>query len=257
MLRLVRRLAPLVLIACLGCGGALFNQISQTGYFLIGTSTIRPFNVSDGSLLGVNITLAQPMRDICYRSDGQLYGVGADQKLYRINTFNGACTAAASTGLGFVANSFGMAIYPGTSQLRLVVSSGENYRYNAQIGTLINQDPNLAFAGGDVNSGVPTVAALAYQDSSTPVLFGIDGARDVLVKITNENNGTTSTVGPLGFNAAGDVSLSIDQSTNTGIAVWDGGGSPGIYRINLTTGAATLISSAPTGVDGVAAPFAN
>ena len=236
------------------CGGTILDHGSDTGWLLIGSSAIRPFNVSDGTLLGANVPLSQPIRDICLRSDGQLYGVGSNQFLYRIDTFSGVCTPAANSSLGFANNSFGIAIYPGTSQLRLVVSTGENYRYNAQIGTLINQDPNLNFQSGDANSGVPTVAAIAYKDGNTPQLFGIDGARDALVRITSENSGTTTTVGALGTNAGGDISMAIDMNTGTALAVWDGGGAPGLYRIDLSTGAATLVTSSIAGADGIAIP---
>jgi len=75
--------------------------------------------------------------------------------------------------------------------------------------------------------------------------------RGVLCLQNPPNNGTLTTVGPLGVAATGATGFDI-FSPNAGYASLVVGGQTGLYRVNLTTGAATLVNALPAGVTDIA-----
>jgi hypothetical protein len=114
--------------------------------------------------------------------------------------------------------------------------------------------PDVAFAASDPNFGVdPNIVDIAYSNNfvgaSSTTLYGIDTRLDVLVTI-NPTTSQLTTVGPLGVdvNAAGG----FDISGATGIAYAGllpaNASNSSLYRINLTTGAATLVGQVDGGI---------
>ena len=103
----------------------------------------------------------------------------------------------------------------------------------------------------DINAGVdPNITAAAYTNSvagaTTTQLFGIDYDLDALVLQNPPNNGTLKTIGSLGVNFApvGGFDIFTDsQGNNTAYAL---SGSV-LYKIDLSTGAATKIAEVPGG----------
>jgi hypothetical protein len=63
------------------------------------------------------------------------------------------------------------------------------------------------------------------------------------------NDGKLSTVGALGVDAASSTGLDISPAGNTAYAALGVGGSTGLYRIDLATGAATLVGAIGDGVN--------
>jgi hypothetical protein len=93
-------------------------------------------------------------------------------------------------------------------------------------------------------------------------LFGIDTAQDQLVLQSPPNAGSLALVGKLGLDAAGPVGFDVQTVFEDGVAVRNRGlaslvvnGAPGLYRLNLLTGAATLIAPLPQPLVDLALPL--
>jgi hypothetical protein len=110
-------------------------------------------------------------------------------------------------------------------------------------------DGNLQYAAGDPGAGTaPKVTAAAYTNSfplgTTTELFALDSARRTLVKQDPPNDGTLKTIG--GLNQTGDPIAFDIAENNAGyaaISTTSGGTNIGLYRVNLTTGAATPVGA--------------
>jgi hypothetical protein len=81
-------------------------------------------------------------------------------------------------------------------------------------------------------------------------LYGIDSGRDVLVIQNPPNAGTLTTVGSLGLDVSAVLGFDILTvgGVDTAYALMQVGGATGFYRINLTTGGATLVGNLPGGI---------
>ncbi len=204
---------------------------------------------------------------------GQLLGISSLDRLYTINPKTGRTaqvgveTAIALTGTD---DGFGFDFNPTVDRIRLTSNADQNLRLNPETGAVVDSDTVLAGlqadgtlaydtdtdgAGadtGDANAGAdPLVTASAYTNNVTgatiTTLFGIDTNLNILVTQAPPNVGTLNTVGSLGINAisrSGFDILTADGTDRAFAALQvDGQSKPGLYRINLTTGAATRVGS--------------
>jgi hypothetical protein len=101
-------------------------------------------------------------------SNGKLYGVGNDSRVYVIDTLTGAATPVGSGPFSPAIVSsfdihFGMGFQPSTDRIRLISTElGMNWSINPDDGTAI-VGKALKFAAGDPNEGeTPHIAGLAY-----------------------------------------------------------------------------------------------
>lgn len=200
-----------------------------------------------------------------------LYSVAISATTSRVVTINPVTGAVTSVGSGFTpllatAPFYGLDFNPVPDRIRVVSSAGLSVRLNPIDGTLAGTDTSLAYVAGDPGAGVtPAVSQVAYNNNfagtTTTTLFGIDFARDTLVRIggvdgtPSPNTGALTTIGSLGVattNPAGG--FDIQTSSQTAFAVLRVGAASNFYRINLATGAATLVG--PVGgaanIDGIA-----
>jgi hypothetical protein len=201
---------------------------------------------------------------------GQLYGLGSQSNLYTLNLTTGAATQVGASGaFTLTGEYFGFDFNPTVDRIRVVSNSGQNIRLNPDTGGLAATDGNLAYAVGDPNAtATPAVVDAGYTNSysgtGSTTLYDIDAELDILAIQAPPNNGTLNTVGSLGLGA--DVTshggLDIRACNNDAYAVLteqpgngtDGALSSGLYTINLTTGAATLVDTIGPGnitVDGL------
>lgn len=199
---------------------------------------------------------------IDYRpATSQLYGVGSTGRLYTIGD-TGAATFAATLPVSPSGASFGVAFNPVVDRLRVNGDSDQNLRINVDTGETI-VDGALAYAAGDANAGRdPNVVAAAYTNQvsgtvAATTLYDIDAATDSLVTQNPANAGTLNTVGALGIDARAVAGFDIAGDTGVGYASLSvGAGGPstsGLYRIDLGTGAATLLGAIGTaGITGIA-----
>lgn len=230
------------------------------------TNNLVRFNTSTpGTIVSsVPITGLQPgetVLGIDFRpATGQLYALGSTSRLYVIDYFTNPATAAATqVGTGTFSvplngTAFGFDFNPTVDRIRVTSDTEQNLRLNPNDGTVAASDTNLAYdnttADGDPidpNAGSnPDVVGSAYTNSTNgatvTTLFDIDANLDVLVLQNPPNNGVLNTVGPLGVNATAVLGFDIRETTNTAFAAMVVG-TPGLYIIDLATGAATFVGN--------------
>ncbi len=124
-----------------------------------------------------------------------------------------------------------------------MTNAGQNLR--------INVDSGATIVDGAINPAGPMLGAAGYINSfagtTTTSLYVIDTVSSTLFLQNPPNNGTLVSVGALGvtLDAGGATGFDV-QSTggqNVAMATLRVGGTTGLYRINLTTGAATLVGA--------------
>ncbi len=193
--------------------------------------------------------------------NGRLYGLGSSGRLYTISTGTGAATLASvlvadptdpsNPFTALSGTSFGVDFNPVPDRLRVTSDTGQNLR--------INVDAGFVITDGDVNPGTPAVVAVAYLNpfpgATTTTLYTIDATTDQLSIQNPPNDGTQMVVGPLGVDVSTIAGFDIRQSTNAAFATLVVGGTTGLYRIDLTTGAASLIGTVGAAVQSLALPL--
>ena len=181
---------------------------------------------------------------------GQLYALGAPNRLYTINTATGAATFVAILSTFPVSSNtinYGLDFNPTVDRIRLTTDTDFNGRINPADG-VVTADAALVYAVGDPNVGQnPNVTGSAYTNNfagaTSTTLYNIDSNLDTLVTQNPPNNGTLNTVGSLGINI--DAINGFDIATGTGTALvgvqLNGGTTSQLYSINLTTGVASFV----------------
>ena len=179
---------------------------------------------------------------------GQLYGYrDATHTLYTVNLNTAALTTAVVGNVNTNTFELGMDFNPSIDRLRVVTDSGQNLVYNPNGGSVTNATA-LSYAPGDINAGkVPVIIDNAYagnvaNSGFAATQYAIDIDANTLVTLAN-NTGVLTTVGSLGVAAntyTGFDIFTAPDGTNTAYALFNGDTNPGLYSINLATGAATF-----------------
>jgi hypothetical protein len=187
-------------------------------------------------------------------SNGLLYGISTDSKLYTLTT-GGAASFVGALGATIVGDAIGIDFNPeadrlGNASLRVVTSSGQNLAVNANSGATTVATP----IG-------PGFAAVAYANNDRSAatgtaLYYIDAANDLLKVAPGAFNAPTLiTAGALGFNANGVAGFDI-FGASTGFAALTNAdtGKSGLYSIALMTGAASFLGEFGIGGSTAIAP---
>lgn len=194
---------------------------------------------------------------------GELYGLSDANALYTIDPASGAASQVGS-GFSDLLNgaAFGFDFNPQIDRLRIVSDADQNFVAHPDTG-----DANVAattpvfYAVGDANEGAqPNVVHHAYDGNvlgalaTATQLRAIDTVLDVLVMQAN-NAGTLTTVGPLGVDANNVGGFDVSTSGVAYAAFSNGVGAidSTLYSIDLETGAATALGTAPHTFWGLAA----
>ena len=175
-----------------------------------------------------------------------LYGISNNRIVYTVNTLTGVATAVSGQ-LAIEGSTFGFDFNPTIDRLRIVSNTNGNYVFNPNNGALTTATP-LAFAG---SSNDPGVTAAAYTSSvfgapgGSTQLYVIDSDFDLLAQ-QNNNGGVLTPVGATGVNLGSRTSFDILGS--------DAFASNGrnFYRVNLGTGATTLLGRTDESLFGIA-----
>ena len=183
-------------------------------------------------------------------ANGQLYGLSNMSRIYTINTSNGAVTAVGVPFSPMITSSdVGFDFNPTVDRIRVVTASGQNLRLNPDTG-------GIAAIDGNLNPGMPTVTAAAYTNNfagaTTTVLYTIDAVSNKLFRQVPPNDGTQIEVGSLGLNIEGANGFDIGGTSNIAYALLRQGVMSGIYRVDLTSGAATSVATFPAPVQAFA-----
>jgi hypothetical protein len=188
-------------------------------------------------------------------ANGSFYALGSTGRLYLLNVSTGAAIAISATPVTLTGTAFGFDFNPTVDRIRVISDADQNLRLNPDTGGVAATDTNLQYAATDVNAlANPNAVGAAYTNNflgaTSTVLYDIDSNLDILVRQDPPNSGTLNTVGALGVDTT--AVLGFDVTTQgTAFAVLEVGGVSGLYTINLTTGAATLVGA--TGVNGITA----
>jgi hypothetical protein len=265
-------------------GLALQHEVADGGFPAIalnsgGTSLRRLMTGSPGAGTDIavsNLNLGEVLVGLAWRpATGQLLGLGIDADndtgtLYAIDPHTGAAAVIGGAGdISFPSRDFppaaagwGIDVVPTVDRVRVVAGFGINFR--------VNPDNGLPAALDAPHSGLPLgatgVSAVAYTNAYTQAPGGVTTAY-VLEPTSNQlliqnppNAGTltagrTVTLGgaPLDFAITGGldipsevaVSTANEPATGEAIAALVVGGTPGLYRIDLATGAATALGATP------------
>jgi hypothetical protein len=181
-------------------------------------------------------------------ANGRLYALGSTGTIYLIRLNNGGAVPRPTAPFSAALNGleFGFDFNPTVDRIRLVSDAEQNLRLNPDTGDVAATDLAIAYATGGAN---PNLVGSAYTNNfagaTTTTLYGIDSTADALVIQNPPNNGTLNTVGSLGVDTTDLVGFDIFGCENVGYAALTVSGETAsrFYRINLTTGAATLIGT--------------
>ena len=176
-------------------------------------------------------------------SDGKLYGVGTDSRVYVVDTITAAATAVGGAFTPAVEGEhFGMVLDPVTDRIRLQsAESGQNLRLDPASGQAVAEDAVLAYASGDPNvAEAPALAATAVIGGTSPTAYGIDWLLDVFVVMSDPSTGQVATIGPTGVVTAPCAALDVGGD-GVMYASMTTSGINNLYTMNLSTGAATLL----------------
>ena len=225
---------------------------------IISFDALTPGTLSSNVAL-TGLAAGESLIGIDYRpATGTLYGVAISATTSRVVIVNPTSGVVTGVGAGFTpllatVPAYGIDFNPVPDRIRVMNSAGLSIRLNPNDGALAGTDTALAYVAGDPGAGAaPQVSQVAYTNNfgGTPntTLFGIDFATDVLVRIggvdgtPSPNTGALTTVGSLGVvtsTLAGG--FDIETGTGTAFSVLRVGTVSNLYRVNLTTGAATLV----------------
>ena len=201
----------------------------------------------------------------------QLYHIvmdGAGARAFAVGT-TGTFLSSVGSPAPISGTAFGMGFNPAVDRIRVVNNAGQNFRMNPNTGAYIDGD--LGGAAGSV-AGVNMDGAVgglttaldgaAYtnniSNATVTTLYTVDSATNSLYIQNPPNSGTqtmsiTVTLGgstldfgsESGFDIPTGVNVPASNTPATGeaLAAFSVGGISGLYRVNLTTGAATSLGA--------------
>jgi Domain of unknown function (DUF4394) len=212
-------------------------ELATPGTFF---STVPISGVNGESMLAIDIRPAT----------GQLYGFSGASQLYLIDAITAIATPVGTSIVSaIIGGGIAMDFDPVADRIRITSNLDENVSVNPDTGAVDSTGSTISFATGDVHEGIlPNVGGTAFTSSvagaTTTTLFGIDYTTNSLVTLPVPASGQLTTVASLGAHLA-SASLGFDIVTiggvDTAYAVLQADSTPGLYTIDLTTGAATLV----------------
>ena len=179
------------------------------------------------------------LRGIDFRpKTGDLYGVGSDNTVYRVNPKTGIAIAEGPSFTPTLrGQSFGVDFNPVVDKIRVVSDDRQNLRLNVDEGTVLSAD-------ADVNPGMPMVVAAGYENSSfnfnppaATTLHVVDAASDTLFTQTPPNNGTLTNGRRLRVDVGLNAGFDIAGADNLGyLSNVTSGRGTSLYTVDVPTG---------------------
>jgi hypothetical protein len=172
---------------------------------------------------------------------GDLYGVGSDSVVYRVNPSTAIAVAEAPAfSPALAGGSFGVDFNPVPDRIRLTSNTGQNLRLHPDDGNVVGEDTNL-------NPGMPQIVGSAYTNSSfraakptMTTLYALDAGTDALCVQNPPNAGTLtgckSVTIDIGLNTGFDIAGSDSKNVGFVATTAKSGSRSGLWRLNLTTG---------------------
>jgi Domain of unknown function (DUF4394) len=193
---------------------------------------IRDIQAISGLPAGVSL------RGIDFRpKTGDLYGVGSDSVVYRVNPSTGIAIAE---GPAFTpalrGQSYGVDFNPVVDKIRVVSDDRQNLRLNVDEGTVLSAD-------ADLNPGMPQVVAAGYENSSfsfnqpaATTLHVVDAASDTLFTQNPPNNGTLTNPRNLRIDVGLNTGFDVAGANNIGYLTDQSRRGTELYTVDLPTG---------------------
>ncbi len=213
--------------------------------------------LTDIEITGIDIEAGDDIVGIDFRAlDGRLYGVVGDYprrgRVVQIDTATGQAIPVHPTNtVASLIDLFeGFDFHP-ADVIRNVGRERANRRLSPISGAVLGLDTPLTYAAGDPQAGAtPRIVHTAYTitpGSNTSTLFGIDSEANTLVRIggvggtPSPNDGTITTIGPLGFDFTNFGGMDIAPGASFAYAALNISSVPHLVQIDLATGAGTII----------------
>ncbi|ALJ00040.1 DUF4394 domain-containing protein [Rufibacter tibetensis] len=170
----------------------------------------------------------------------QLYALGSTNRIYTVNLATGMFTAVGGPFTPALSGEFfGFDFNPTVDRIRVVSNTGQNLRLNPITGMVAAVDGMLT-QGASVDASAYTNN---FAGATSTMLYNIDYGTDALNLQSPPNDGVQVMKGSLGVATGPNNGFDIGGVTGTALALLQTGGQSGIYRINLSTGTATKVSS--------------
>ncbi|HVE17219.1 MAG TPA: DUF4394 domain-containing protein [Chthoniobacterales bacterium] len=279
-MKFLNRSIPAAFLLAVSLFSASPSARATTVYALTDTGSILTFDHTTPGTISSNVTitglggytlLAIDVRPTVQANPsqpgvGSVWAIGQSGNNFQLFVVNPTTGVATAIGLGPITagisgtpgnNEWGFDFDPAADRIRLVDSSQQDsYLLNPNNGVLLQQDGDLAFAGGDPNNGTaPQIDAAAYSTTTfggTSSLYFLDSNLNILAKSTNPTSGTIVTVGSL---TLGGSTLDIAQPNGFDIldslALFSApnGATSTLYSVNLTSGVVTSLGDFPAGTN--------
>jgi hypothetical protein len=205
------------------------------------------------------VATSEKLLSIAYGPLGQLYALSSQDRIYELGT-NGAATPLGQLTTQLNGTSFGLAIDPLTSDVRVTSNLGQNLLLTLT-GQTITQGSAFSYAPGQtINgapaTGTPVIEDVAYGPGPNPILYGLDARSGALVQIggPGDAGADSGQVVVLGQGGGGQYNprTSFDISpSGAGFVAQEGLSDPSdteLYQISLTNG--SLAAGTPQGEIG-------
>ncbi|MDQ3121186.1 MAG: DUF4394 domain-containing protein [Actinomycetota bacterium] len=253
------RIRPLLVIAALlsaaGLGNAATANAAELLYGVDTQNRLVTFNGETPTAISRIAFTGLPAGEQIVGLDvrplnKQVVALSSASRLYRIDVATGAATAIGAAPLtpALSGASFGFDFNPTVDRIRATSDTRQNLRLHPDTGATAFVDGTLTYAAGDAGaSATPRIVGSAYTNSvagaTTTTLFDIDAGRDFLTIQNPPNNGTLVSVGALGVDAGDSAGFDISAVDGVAYAALQVAPSvsSGLFRIDLTSGRATLV----------------
>jgi Domain of unknown function (DUF4394) len=168
---------------------------------------------------------------------GDLYGVGSDSVVYRVNPRTAIAVAEGPAFTPALRGSwFGVDFNPVVDKLRVVSDASQNLRLNVDEGTVLSAD-------ADLNPGAPMVVGAGYESSSFSAtrpaatrLFVIDAVSDQVLLQNPPNDGTLTNGRKLGIDVRRNAGFDIAGADSTGYLANSTARGARLYTVDPDTG---------------------
>lgn len=239
------RICATTLLLCwssLASASSIFLTNSQNQLLLVNSA-------APGSVLSAfaitGLQTGESILGIDFRpATGELYALGSSSRLYTLNTTSGAATAVGAAGAFTLSGTlFGFDFNPTVDRIRVVSDAGQNLRLNPNGSLTATDGPLNGAASGATGAGYTN----SFAGTASTTLYVVDAGSDALYIQNPPNAGTLVRVGGLGLDIGGVQGFDIAFPGNTAFAAFSTGGTSGLYTVDLTSGAATLVGTLGSG----------
>jgi uncharacterized protein DUF4394 len=172
---------------------------------------------------------------------GDLYGVGSDGVVYRVNPATAIAIAEGPPiATALRGTSFGVDFNPTVDKIRVTSDAGQNLRLDPDPSSLLAADPDLSPAGRRIVGSAYTASSFTVTRPATTTLYDIDAAADELVRQDPANAGTLVDPKRLRFDVTDQAGFDIGPQ-DRGYVVTNPRGCNALYAVDLATGRSTRL----------------